>query len=134
MYRRQYRGSIYSRFRKCFHDIAWYNKPPVDLSEFGITEHDFPVACVANARPHKGLRYLLEAARLFNHISNIHILLVGMGIWFPLRQMGHQDEAFSLGSTVQMVETDLEGATPIVYIDEPSGWTVVWVVEAEEAG
>jgi anti-sigma factor RsiW len=60
------------------------------------------------------------------------VVLVGMGIWFPLRQMGHQNEAFALESTVQMVETDLEGATPIVYIDEPSGWTVVWVVEPEE--
>lgn len=60
------------------------------------------------------------------------VMLVGMGIWFPLRQMGMKDEAYSLETTVYMVETELEGATPIVYIDEPSGWTVVWVVEAEE--
>ena len=61
------------------------------------------------------------------------VMLVGMGIWFPLRKVGHVDPAFSLESTVEMVETELEGATPIVYIDEPSGWTVVWVIEAEEA-
>ena len=61
------------------------------------------------------------------------VMLVGMGIWFPLRNMGQVNEAYALGSTVEMVETELEGATPIVYIDEPSGWTVVWVVEAEEA-
>jgi len=29
------------------HDISWYRKLPVDLSEFGISEHDFPVICVA---------------------------------------------------------------------------------------
>lgn len=62
------------------------------------------------------------------------VMLVGMGIWFPLREMGRVDESLSLENTVYSVETELEGATPIVYIDEPSGWTVVWVVEAEEAG
>ena len=62
------------------HDIAWYDKPPADLSEFGITDKDFPVVCVANARPHKGLRYLLEAAKELSHIDNIHILLVGRNI------------------------------------------------------
>jgi len=62
------------------HDIAWYDKPPADLSEFGITDKDFPVVCVANARPHKGLRYLLEAAKELSHIDNIHILLVGKDI------------------------------------------------------
>ena len=61
------------------------------------------------------------------------VMLVGMGIWYPLRKMGHVNEAYALESTVEMVETELEGATPIVYIDEPSGWTVVWVVEAEES-
>jgi len=59
------------------HDIAWYDKSPADLSEFGITNSDFPIVCVANARPCKGLRYLLEAARELSHISNLHILLVG---------------------------------------------------------
>lgn len=62
------------------HDIAWYDKPPADLSEFGITDKDFPVVCVANARPHKGLRYLLEAAKELSRIDNIHILLVGRNI------------------------------------------------------
>ena len=60
------------------------------------------------------------------------VMLVGMGIWYPLRKMGQVDEAYALESTVELVETELENATPIVYIDEPSGWTVVWVVEAEE--
>ena len=62
------------------HDISWYDKPPTDLSEFGITETDFPIACVANARPHKGLRYLLEAARKLSHVGNLHILLIGKNI------------------------------------------------------
>jgi sugar-specific transcriptional regulator TrmB len=45
-----------------------------------------------------------------------------------------QKKAFARGigiRTVYMVETDLENATPVVYLDEPSGWTVVWVVEQD---
>lgn len=62
------------------HDIAWYRKPPADLAEFGITGNDFPIVCVTNARPHKGLRYLLEAASALNDIANLHLLLVGKDI------------------------------------------------------
>ncbi len=62
------------------HDIAWYNKPPADLSEFEIGPDDFPVACVANARPYKGLQYLLAAAKQLTHIDNLHILLIGRNI------------------------------------------------------
>jgi len=62
------------------HDLAWYQKPPVDLAEFGITKNDFPVVCVTNARPHKGLRYLLEAASALSDIANLHLLLVGKDI------------------------------------------------------
>ncbi len=32
-------------------------------------------------------------------------------------------------STVSFVSTDIEGATPMIYVDEPSGWTIVWVEE-----
>ncbi len=59
------------------------------------------------------------------------ILALGMGIWFPIRKMGDQSELLGLDASVYMVETELENATSIVYIDEPSGWTVVWVVEEE---
>lgn len=33
-------------------------------------------------------------------------------------------------NVVEAVETDLEGAPPIIYLDKQSGWTVVWVDEA----
>ena len=59
------------------------------------------------------------------------ILALGMGIWWPMRKMGDQSELQGLDASVYMVETELENATPIVYIDEPSGWTVVWVVEQD---
>ena len=61
------------------------------------------------------------------------IMVLGMALWLPMRKMGDLSESGGLESVVQMVETDLVGATPIVYLDQPSGWTVVWVVEAEES-
>lgn len=34
---------------------------------------------------------------------------------------------------VEMVETDLENTVPVVYLDQPSGWTVVWVIEEADS-
>jgi anti-sigma factor RsiW len=62
------------------------------------------------------------------------ILVLGMALWMPMRNMGGSTEGLdglADESVVQMVETDLENATPIVYLDQPSGWTVVWVMEEE---
>ena len=59
------------------------------------------------------------------------IVALGMGLWWPLRQMGNTAHETGLESSVYMVETEIENATPIVWIDEPSGWTVVWVLEDE---
>lgn len=33
-------------------------------------------------------------------------------------------------NSVEVVETDLDGAMPIIFVDKQSGWTVVWVDEA----
>lgn len=62
------------------------------------------------------------------------ILVLGMAVWMPMRKMGgpaENQEGLADESVVQMVETDLENATSIVYLDQPSGWTVVWVMEEE---
>lgn len=61
----------------------------------------------------------------------VAILALGMGIWWPMRKMGDQSDIAGLDTSVYMVETELENATPVVYLDEPSGWTVVWVVEQD---
>lgn len=59
------------------HDLNWYNQPAADLSQFGTSKDNFNVACVANARPHKGLIYVIKAARELTDLKNLHILLVG---------------------------------------------------------
>lgn len=63
------------------------------------------------------------------------ILVLGMALWMPMRKMGgsaNNLEGLADESVVQMVETDIENATSIVYLDQPSGWTVVWVMEEEQ--
>ncbi len=61
------------------------------------------------------------------------LVALGIGIWYPSHKSdsANELELSGLDDPVYMVETDLENATPVVYIDEPSGWTVVWVVEAD---
>lgn len=64
------------------------------------------------------------------------IVLSGMAVWLPFRNAGEAglDQDNPLVDRVESVETDLEGATPVVYLDQPSGWTVVWILESEETG
>ena len=62
------------------HDLAWYDKIPANLEEFGIQSGDFTAICVANLRPHKGIDVLLKAADLLADIDNFHLILVGKGV------------------------------------------------------
>lgn len=59
------------------HNLEWYNKPPADLSEFGINKNDFVLICAVNARPSKGIPVMIEAANHLADLQNIHLLLVG---------------------------------------------------------
>lgn len=59
------------------HDLAWYNQPEADLTQFDTSKNNFNVACVANARPHKGLIYVIKAARELADLKDLHIILVG---------------------------------------------------------
>lgn len=62
------------------------------------------------------------------------LLLLSLLIYTPQKDGdGTSPEEPGLDSAVYLVETDLENATPIVYIDQPSGWTVVWVAEQEDS-
>ncbi len=60
------------------HDPVWYaGVDPLDLSLFGIPAGSFVVACMGNARPFKGIRYLLEASYQLDQIPDLYILLIG---------------------------------------------------------
>jgi anti-sigma factor RsiW len=38
---------------------------------------------------------------------------------------------FPKGNTVEYVDTDLPGASTVVYVDDETGWNIVWVLESE---
>lgn len=60
------------------HDPTWYrNIAPLDLQEFGIPPGAFVVACMANARPFKGIKYLLKATGQMERMPKLHLLLIG---------------------------------------------------------
>ena len=62
------------------HDLNWYKLPEADLTQFNSNKGNFNVACVANARPHKGLIYFIRAAKELADLKDLHILLVGKNI------------------------------------------------------
>jgi len=60
------------------HLTQWYEEVmPANLSEFGIKEEDFVLACVANARPMKGIPWFIKAIGLLNSDLPLHFLLIG---------------------------------------------------------
>jgi len=72
---KQYIKAIYKG-----HKTSWYNQNKIDLNEFSTNENNFNIAFIANTRPHKGLIYVLEAAKKISELKDIHILLIGRKI------------------------------------------------------
>ena len=66
-------------------------------------------------------------------VSAAALLVVTMGIFFlyPGDPAPTDSKIFAMAENVEFVETSIPGATPVVYMDDASGWTVVWIVEAE---
>lgn len=63
------------------HDPRWYEDiQPADLSDIGIPPDAFVVGCVANNRPRKGVRVLIESSRQIPSDRRIHFILVGRGM------------------------------------------------------
>lgn len=60
------------------HDPQWYSDvKPYTRKELGLPEDAFVVGCVANARPMKGIPYLIKASWHLGHHPNIHFMLIG---------------------------------------------------------
>ncbi len=62
------------------HDLNWYKEPAIDLTSINSNKNNFNVLCIASTRPHKGLQYLLTAAKYLKDIQNLRIILVGHSI------------------------------------------------------
>ena len=62
------------------HSLDWYTEPALDRSDLEIPEDAFVVGCVANNRPRKGVRYLVEACARLRELERLHLVLVGGGM------------------------------------------------------
>ena len=59
------------------HDPAWYQIPPGNLAEFGIPPDAFVIGFAGRNRPNKGIKFIIDSARLLPKNAPIHYLLMG---------------------------------------------------------
>ena len=59
------------------------------------------------------------------------VIVISASIYMGRRAISPDEAALAQASAVEYFETDLPGASPMLYIDADVGWTVVWVVEAD---
>lgn len=59
------------------HEPEWYDRAEVTLAEQGIPDDAFVVGCTLNDRPHKGVRYLIEAIAQIDPHLPIHWAFMG---------------------------------------------------------
>ncbi len=59
------------------HDIAWYRQAPADLSEFNLPQNAFVITFAGRNRPHKGIDFLVDAARYLPPETPVFFLLLG---------------------------------------------------------
>jgi glycosyltransferase involved in cell wall biosynthesis len=66
------------------HKMQWYEGiPAITKKDLNLPDKSFVVGCVANARPMKGVPYLLKATHHLKNQTDIHLLLIGKGMDTP---------------------------------------------------
>ena len=61
------------------HDLDWYRSDATDLNSLGVNPDHFNILSVGSNRPHKGMKYLIEAASYLKDLEKLNIILVGDG-------------------------------------------------------
>jgi anti-sigma factor RsiW len=82
----------------------------------------------ADAEPAPG-RGRLAWASVF--VAACAALAIGLGLW-RFGVLSRDLRVAEARPQVEWVETDLPGASPMVYEDSESGWVVIWVTGADE--
>ena len=61
------------------------------------------------------------------------LLLIGLVVWFANVSKESEAPMFAqeTSNAVELVESDFEDSSPIVFMDDLSGWIVIWVEEEE---
>ncbi|GEM78170.1 glycosyltransferase family 4 protein [Vibrio superstes] len=61
------------------HDVRWYDPTPLSRADFNIPDKSKIGICVANSRPSKGVKLLLDSIKEIND-PTFHLVLVGNGM------------------------------------------------------
>ena len=62
------------------------------------------------------------------------LLALSLGLYFVLPSSKENATAYADATVVEFMETEIPGAGTLVYVDEDSGWTILWVVEPAAEG
>lgn len=111
--------------------VAWRNQQPTEIPSDEAMWADVRRAMRSTERAVMrestgwwtawGLPRVLAAVTVFG-------VLLAAGLYNVWRQQPIQ--ATTMVTVVEYVETELPNAAPMVYQDNETGWTVIWVVEA----
>jgi len=98
-------------------NLDWYNQVRAsDLVQLNIPKNGFTIACIANVRRWKGIRFLIQAANFLPKNLPIHFLLIGRNMDNPenlklikkstyknnFHLVGHRNDAVNLVAASQL--------------------------------
>lgn len=76
------------------HDVGWYGVAAADRASLGVPASAFAVATMANFRPMKGVRYLLEAMEhLPPSAGDLHLVVIGPHLGPELTRVAEESPA-----------------------------------------
>lgn len=110
---------------------AWQAMPPVmSESEVGDDWEALKKRILAEELPEDEPRRFnwLAWSQYWTWAAAAAVFALASIVFFLPRSDAPKSEASH--NIVETVETDLDGATPIIFVDKQSGWSVVWVDEA----
>jgi predicted anti-sigma-YlaC factor YlaD len=58
------------------------------------------------------------------------VIAISLGVRFVVQEPSLETYAFH--NEVEFVETDIPNSSPVVYVDDESGWTIVWILESQD--
>ncbi len=115
---------------------AWRGRPPVEAPPAEALWADVRRAIrhssAADAPPSWSWRESLGVRQALVAVAAVAVLLGAAMIHLMRRPPADFAAALSTAAVVEYVETELPGAAPMVYQDAETGWTVIWVVEANQ--
>lgn len=99
-------------------------------SDASLTNNDEAIAAILDQLPPKEAApksKLLKFTKFFAPLAAAAAIVLVTTIAWRSHTASSANVTTTVGSDVEYVSTDIPNANPIVFTDEESGWTVVWV-------